>query len=116
MSGEFEHYKETRWGYWEVLQEEPGFKVKKLVLEPGKSISLQYHIHRDEGWVVVAGNGELLVDNMIMFIGINDVVHIRRGSHHKVENVGVDNLVIIETQIGDICEESDIIRLEEIQE
>jgi mannose-1-phosphate guanylyltransferase/mannose-6-phosphate isomerase len=51
-----------------------------------------------------------------MFIQTDDSVHIPKGATHKVENNGTDNLVIIETQIGDICEESDIVRLEEIKE
>jgi mannose-6-phosphate isomerase-like protein (cupin superfamily) len=117
MLGEVnEHHNETRWGHWEVLLEEPGFKVKKLVLKPGKSISLQYHNHRSESWAVVGGLGELTIGNTIMFIQTDDSVHIPKGATHKVENNGTDNLVIIETQIGDICEESDIVRLEEIKE
>jgi len=109
-------YQKTRWGWWKVLAKGGGFKVKILHINSGKDLSLQYHEHRAEAWAVVQGSGELFIDNTLMFIGVGDSLAIRKGAHHKVTNVGEDALVIVETQIGDICEESDIVRLEPIEE
>ena len=109
------------WGTWLVLAMQPGYKVKKLTVEPGKSMSKQYHTHRDEYWVVLQGKGELVLD--ISNVTNNGGIfkdNLYKGSHHKINkrvihkvtNTGDEPLVIIETQIGDITEEGDIIRLD----
>ena len=107
---------ETRWGYWEELchDESLGFRVKILVLYPGKEISLQYHDKRSEHWAVIKGDGMFTLDNMQMMIGRDDGLHVPLKMVHKVANIGSVSLVIVETQIG-ICDEKDITRLEEIE-
>lgn len=109
------------WGKWLVLAAQPGYKVKKLTLEPGQSMSKQYHTHRDEYWVVLSGIGQLFLDFSNLTINSVSEQHtLHKGSFHKIDklvihkvtNTGNEPLVIIETQVGDITEEGDIIRLD----
>lgn len=113
---EMETYTETRWGYWEEIRNEPefGYRVKILVLYPNKEISLQYHDYRSEHWAIVQGFGEFTLGDTIMSVQRDDSVNIPLGVVHKVKNVGHNNLIIVETQLGD-CRENDITRLEEIE-
>ena len=110
----------TRWGYWQELLVEEGFRVKKLVINSEKHISLQYHNHRAECWSIVSGSGELkMIEDgaeYMMFVTELDVVTIHRGCINKVTCVSEEPLVIIETQVGHICTEEDIVRLESIEE
>ena len=116
-----ESFCDRPWGTWLVLAMQPGYKVKKLTIEPGQSMSKQYHTHRDEYWVVLQGEGKLILDlsNVSNHGGIFED-HLYRGSHHKINatvihkamNTGNEPLVIIETQVGDICDEGDIVRLD----
>lgn len=116
-----EAFCERPWGKWLVLAQQPGYKVKKLTLEPGKSMSKQYHTHRDEYWVILQGKGELYTD-VVQYTGYMNpnVEEIAAGDHlkiekkivHKVTNTGDEPLIIIETQVGEITEEGDIVRLD----
>jgi mannose-6-phosphate isomerase-like protein (cupin superfamily) len=109
------------WGTWLVLAMQPGYKVKKLTLEPGQAMSKQYHTHRDEYWVVLQGSGELYIDlEKVTNNGGNISEKLVTGSYHKIgkrvihkaKNTGDIPLVIIETQVGDITEEGDIVRMD----
>ena len=109
------HSEITPWGSWEVLSEEPGYKVKRLIINPGQQTSYQYHLHRTEYWVTVIGNGECCIneqDHMLSAEGLPIVIpyHCR----HEIRNPSETPLVIIEIQYGTICEEEDIIRLDDI--
>ena len=112
---------ERPWGTWLVLAMQPGYKVKKLTINPGQSMSKQYHTHRDEYWVVLQGNGEVTVDASMVDPHFEPWVHeLEKGYHlhipkqviHKCINTGTEPLIIIETQVGEITEEGDIVRLD----
>jgi len=110
-------YVKTRWGRDKVIldMQKEGYKIKLLEIGSGHHISTQYHNCRQEHWSIIQGTGELMVDNTLMFIEPGDNIHIPQGATHKVTNIGECALKIIETQIGLRCEESDIVRLEEIK-
>src|SRR5690625_6746595 len=100
------------WGRWEEYLNEPGYRVKRIVVNPGQRLSLQKHEHRKEHWVIVRGNGVFTLDGEERNVGPGDTVFIPTGGVHRIQNDGEDYLVIIETQMG-VCLEDDIIRLED---
>jgi mannose-6-phosphate isomerase-like protein (cupin superfamily) len=100
------------WGRWEEYLNEPGYRVKRLVVTPGKRLSLQKHARRAEHWVVVGGQGLVTLDAEQRRVTVGDTVYVPTGSVHRIANDGTDDLVIIETQLG-VCVEEDITRLED---
>lgn len=100
------------WGRWEEYLNEPGYRVKRILVHPGKRLSLQKHEHRAEHWVVVQGKGLFTRNDDTIRVEKGDALHIALGDIHRLENDSDDYLVIIETQLG-ICLEDDIIRLED---
>ena len=109
------------WGMWEVLDEGDGsakysndaYKVKKLTIEPGQSISYQTHDHRTETWVIIRGSGILILDDHPKLISDGDVFTIKKDQKHQVINVSHKNpLLAIEVQRGNRCDEIDIKRIE----
>jgi mannose-6-phosphate isomerase len=100
------------WGHWYVNEKGKGYKVKRLEIWPDKSISLQYHIHRSEVWTIVQGEGRVIVDDKIFNVKAGDTFTVPKTSMHKITNTHLTQiLVAIEVQIGDITDESDIVRL-----
>ena len=105
---------ETRpWGTFEVLHEEQKCKVKKLVVKPGQKFSLQSHQNRNELWTVVSGVGEITLDDEISPTQAGMIYYIPATTKHRLENVGNDDLVVIEIQTGTSFEEEDIVRYED---
>lgn len=102
---------ERPWGTWEVIDEGPWYKVKKLIIEPDKSISLQYHIHRSETWAITQGAGEVILDEKKFRVKQGDTFVVKPLSVHKITNISNIPLIIIEVQCGEIVEEIDIVRM-----
>jgi mannose-1-phosphate guanylyltransferase len=101
------------WGTYAVLEESSNYKIKKIVVRPGKRLSLQKHIHRSEHWVVVSGTATVTVGKDVKLVRHNESTYIPIGELHRLENVGKIDLVIIETQVGEYLGEDDIIRVED---
>ncbi len=101
------------WGRWTVLDAGAGFTVKKIEIEPGHRLSLQYHHHRSEHWLVIEGEGEVEIDDKKISIAQRSHVHIPLKAVHRVKNTGDAVLIILELQQGDILDEGDIVRLED---
>ena len=101
------------WGYYEVLSDLPEHKVKRIVVYPGKRLSLQRHGHRFEHWTVVKGTALVTRDSEEMFLKAGESVDIPLGAIHRVFNPGSERLVFIEVQMGDYFGEDDIERLED---
>lgn len=100
------------WGRWEEYLNEPGYRVKRILVHPGKRLSLQKHDHREEHWVVVQGEGLFTRNEDVVRVSKGDALHIELGDIHRLENDTDEYLVIIETQLG-ICLEDDITRIED---
>ena len=99
------------WGRWEEYIFEPSYRVKRIVVYPGKRLSLQRHKLRAEVWVIVSGSGIMTLDDKTFPVKTGDVIQIPKMGIHRLENDSeVTSLVYIETQIG-ICPEDDIERL-----
>ena len=94
------------WGYYQVLLDEPTYKVKRIVVLPGKRLSYQYHRRRAEHWFVVEGRGIVTRNDERM-------VDIPKRARHRIENDGLAPLAFIEIQRGDYFGEDDIVRVED---
>ena len=101
------------WGRWEVLLDEPTYKVKRITVLPGKRLSYQKHFRRNEHWMVVEGKGMVTIDGKEIHIEKEDAVDIAREAAHRITNVGDEDLTFIEIQQGEYFGEDDIIRLED---
>ena len=101
------------WGYYEVLKDEPFCKVKKIVVYPGKRLSLQRHQRRSEHWFIVQGLAAVTLDDAVLDVPAGQAVDIPRRTKHRVANMGGTELSFIEIQTGDYFGEDDIERLED---
>ncbi len=88
------------WGYYEVLSEENGFKVKKVTVFPGKYIYSHRHVYRDEHWSIVSGNAKVLLDGIEREYNTNDSIYVKKGAVHQVYNNGTHELIIVEVGVG----------------
>ena len=104
-------FDERPWGNYLVLSDEADCKVKRIVVHPGKRLSYQRHARRAEHWFIVAGSAQVTLDGVTHLLGAGEAIDIPRGSAHRIENVGADDLVFIEVQHGDYFGEDDIVRL-----
>jgi mannose-6-phosphate isomerase len=106
-------YDERPWGNFQVLDEGVGYKVKRIVVLPGKRLSYQKHAERSEHWMVVAGSGTVTLDGRETPVAIGQTVDVPEGTAHRIENTGDQNLVFIEIQRGSYLGEDDIVRLQD---
>lgn len=102
------------WGWYDSLEEGVGFKVKRIQVNPGASLSLQMHKSRSEHWVVVKGTAEITNGKDVFTLNEGQSTYIPRGQIHRLSNPGTDPLEIIEVQSGEYLGEDDIIRLDDI--
>jgi mannose-6-phosphate isomerase len=98
------------WGSFSTLEEGPGYKIKRLVVEPGQRLSLQKHRHRAEHWVVVAGTATVVNGASQLTLRPRQCTVIPRGAWHRVGNQGRVPVVLIEVQHGAYLGEDDILR------
>jgi len=101
------------WGTYTILEDTPGYKIKRIVVKPGKRLSLQKHFHRNEHWIVVSGTATVTVGEEIRLVRPNESTYIKMGEVHRLENEGKIDVVLIEAQVGEYTGEDDIVRLED---
>lgn len=101
------------WGTYTVLEESSGYKIKKIVVKPGKRLSLQKHYHRNEHWIVLSGTATVTVGDSTKIIRPNESTYIKMGEIHRLANNGVIPVVLIEAQVGEYTGEDDIVRLDD---
>lgn len=102
------------WGTYTVLAEGPQYKVKRIEVKVGGRLSLQKHAHRSEHWVVVSGTARVTNGDAVLEVHPNQSTYIPVGNVHRLENVGLIPLVMIEVQSGEYLGEDDIVRLDDI--
>ena len=108
------NYTENRpWGSFTVLDEGDGFKVKRISVNPGHKLSLQYHHHRSEHWTVVQGEASVTLGEDLKQLKINESIYIPLKEKHALANEGEELMQLIEVQVGDYLGEDDIVRLED---
>lgn len=102
---------ERPWGRWAVIGSGERHAVKTITVRPGGRLSLQYHNHRAEHWVVVAGTARVEIGGEAMDVAPGEHVFVPRGSVHRIRNDQIFPLSLIEIQYGAILDENDIVRL-----
>ena len=108
------HRKVSRpWGWYDSVDEGERFKVKRIQVKPGASLSLQMHHHRAEHWIVVKGTAEITNGDKILILTENQSTYIPQGQTHRLANPGKTPLEIIEVQSGGYLGEDDIVRFED---
>ncbi len=101
------------WGWYDSVDEGECFKVKRIQVNPGASLSLQMHRHRSEHWVVVKGIAEITNGDKVFELKENESTYIPAGQTHRLSNPGKHPLEIIEVQTGSYLGEDDIVRFED---
>ena len=102
------------WGSYEILVSGPGFQIKRITVKAESRLSLQWHRHRDETWVVARGTAKVMVGEEEQTLGRGQSMFVPRNTHHRIENISsVESLEIIEVQTGDYLGEDDIVRVED---
>ncbi len=101
------------WGTYTVIEEGPRFKIKRIEVQSGASLSLQMHYHRSEHWIVVSGVAKVTNGEHEFLVQTNESTFIPAGHKHRLQNPGVTPLVMIEVQSGEYLGEDDIVRFED---
>ena len=101
------------WGSYTVLEDSPGYKIKRIEVKPGKRLSLQKHFHRNEHWIVLSGTATVTVGDTVKLVRPNESTYIKMGEIHRIENKGKISIVMIEVQVGEYTGEDDIVRIED---
>jgi mannose-1-phosphate guanylyltransferase/mannose-6-phosphate isomerase len=101
------------WGWYDSIDQGARFKVKRIMVKPGASLSLQMHHHRAEHWVVVTGTAEVICGDKKVLLSENQSTYIPLGIKHRLSNPGKVPLELIEVQSGHYLGEDDIVRFED---
>jgi mannose-1-phosphate guanylyltransferase len=101
------------WGTYTVLEEDTRFKIKRIEVSPGASLSLQMHHHRSEHWIVVSGTAGVVNGEQELMLRTNESTYIPAGHKHRLRNPGLLPLVMIEVQSGEYLGEDDIVRYDD---
>ncbi len=101
------------WGTYTVLEESPSYKIKRIVVRPGKRLSLQKHFHRSEHWIIVSGTAIVTIGDQEKLVKANESTYIPMGEIHRLSNPGKIDVVLIEAQVGSYLGEDDIVRLQD---
>jgi len=102
------------WGSYTVLEEGPGYKIKRIEVPPAGKLSLQMHHHRSEHWVVISGTAQIQVGEAERLLYENQSVDIPKATVHRLSNPGKVPVEIIEIQSGPYLEEDDIVRFDDV--
>ena len=101
------------WGWYDSIDNGPRHQVKRILVKPGASLSLQMHHHRAEHWIVVSGTAEVTNGDKVILLSENQSTYIPLGQTHRLANPGKVPLEIIEVQSGSYLGEDDIVRFED---
>ena len=101
------------WGTYTVLETDDKYKIKRIVVHPGKRLSLQKHFHRSEHWIVVSGTALITMGEKEFLLKPNESTYIPMGELHRLENPGKVDVVLIEVQVGSYLGEDDIVRIQD---
>lgn len=100
------------WGKYTLLTESEGYRVRKIEMDPGASLTMQMHYHRSEHWTVISGTGKTIINEKESIFTENQSTYIPMGVKHKLSNPGKIPLIIIEVQSGKYISDDDIVVLE----
>ena len=101
------------WGNYHVIAKNIGYQIKEICVFEGAKLSLQKHQKRSEFWQIIKGKSKITLDGKEYYLKEKEHIYIPKNTIHRIENVGVGNLIFIEIQLGEDLKEDDIIRLED---
>jgi mannose-6-phosphate isomerase len=113
MEKKYQNKDQRPWGFFCVISDEKTYKVKKIVVYPGKRLSLQRHKYRNEHWFILSGQATVTLGTTSVALLSGESVDIPKGFLHRIENTGPDDVSYIEIQTGDYFGEDDIERIED---
>jgi mannose-6-phosphate isomerase-like protein (cupin superfamily) len=106
-------FEKRPWGEFHVLLNKDHFKAKWIIVNPGGQLSYQSHQHREEHWVLVRGEGVMIIDDESKNVRAGDYIRIGLGAKHRIKNNGTSALEFIEVQLGTYFGEDDITRYQD---
>lgn len=101
------------WGEYFVLEDTPINKVKRIIVKPNCRLSYQYHNKRSEVWTIIKGTAVVTLDGVEKIYDEGQVVQIPTGIKHRIQNIGNEDLIFVEVQMGDYFGEDDIVRIDD---
>lgn len=101
------------WGTYTILEDENGYKIKRIEVKPNERLSLQKHFHRNEHWIVVSGTASVEIEGNKTLVRPNESIYIKMGQTHRLSNEGKIPVVLIEAQVGEYTDEDDIVRIQD---
>lgn len=104
---------ERPWGIYYVLADEPNYKLKRIVVNPGQKLSYQYHHKRQEFWTIIEGTAVVVLDGEEIPLSYGESILVPQGVKHRIMNLTEKPVVFIEVQTGTYFGEDDIVRLED---
>lgn len=104
------------WGKYTLLTESEGYRVRKIEMDPGASLTMQMHYHRSEHWTVISGTGKIIINDRESIFTENQSTYIPMGVKHKLSNPGKIPLIIIEVQSGKYINDDDIVIIKKERE
>jgi mannose-1-phosphate guanylyltransferase len=108
------HVTEYRpWGTSTTLEEQKNYKVKQITVRPEAKLSLQFHEHRSEHWIVLSGIATITLNDKTFEVKANESTYIPKDTPHRLSNLQKEDLVILETQVGNYLGDDDIVRLQD---
>jgi mannose-6-phosphate isomerase-like protein (cupin superfamily) len=108
-----ETFEDRPWGRWTLIHERPGIKIKLIEISPGHRLSLQYHMHRSEFWVCLAGRVNAIIGRTVLDLAPMQSAVISTQTVHRLGNPGNRPACVLEVQYGRVLREDDIVRLED---
>ena len=104
---------ERPWGNYHIIAKNKGYQIKEIIVSKGSKLSLQKHSGRSEFWQIVKGESKITIEENKHYLKEKEHIYIPKNTIHRIENIGKDELIFIEIQLGENLKEEDIIRLED---
>ena len=104
---------ERPWGNYHIIAKNKGYQIKEIRVSKESKLSLQKHSNRSEFWQIVKGKSKITIEGNIHYLKEKEHIYIPKNTIHRIENIGKENLIFIEIQLGENLKEDDIIRLED---
>ena len=104
---------ERPWGNYHIIAKNKGYQIKEIIVSKGSKLSLQKHSGRSEFWQIVKGESKITIEENKHYLKEKEHIYIPKNTIHRIENIGKDELIFIEIQLGKNLKEEDIIRLED---
>ena len=101
------------WGNYHIIAKNTGYQIKEIKVFKNSKLSLQKHNNRSEFWQIVKGESKIIIEDDEYFLKEKEHIYIPKETVHRIENIGNEELIFIEIQLGEDLQESDIIRIED---